>query len=343
VALPIIRTSDRGYFKRCRQLWDFTSKIRQNYEPVQRYPAFDFGTAIHRGLEVYYDPATWGDLPTMRENAREAFLASIRELHQKVMVGALDFEMRFDEEEELGQQMLDHYFIWAPKHDEFKPVFREIEFEVESTYLHSIVGLNGVPLVQPIPFLYQGRIDLIIEDEYGYWIVDHKTAAQFGDVQWLWLDDQCSSYAWAVQKMLGLQIRGVIYNQLRKSPPHPPKQLKYGGFSRAKNQDTSFEVYLKTLRQHGIDPHHYRDFLLYLKENPKEYIRRTKVTYTQQTLELVGQRIQREAREMLESPVIYPTPSQWNCNGCRFFAPCVALHEGRDSSILLAENYEVRA
>jgi hypothetical protein len=145
-----------------------------------------------------------------------------------------------------------------------------------------------------------------------------------------------------VQQKLGLEIRGVIYNQIRKTAPHPPKQLKRGGFSVAKNQDTSFEVYLRTLREHDIDPHYYRDFLLFLKENPKEYIRRTKVAYTQQTLEIVGQRIQREASEMLEDPTIYPSPSSWNCNGCRFFAPCVALHEGRDAQIVLDENYEVR-
>jgi CRISPR/Cas system-associated exonuclease Cas4 (RecB family) len=82
--------------------------------------------------------------------------------------------------------------------------------------------------------------------------------------------------------------------------------------------------------------------LLYLKQNPKEYIRRTRVNYTEQTLEIVGQRITREAKEMLSDPAIYPTPSQWNCNGCRYFQPCVATQEGRDADIILQENYVVR-
>ena len=52
----IVRTSDRGTFRRCRELWNFTSKIRENWEYVPGVEALDFGTAIHAALEVYYDP-----------------------------------------------------------------------------------------------------------------------------------------------------------------------------------------------------------------------------------------------------------------------------------------------
>ena len=311
-----IRTSDRGYFKKCRQLWDLTSRIRQDWEPIQRYPAFDFGTAIHAGLEAYYKPETWGDLPTMRSNACAAFRESFAALQKIVKVGDLEFELRFQDDIQLGIDMLEYYFTWAPKQDHFKPVFTEIEFEVP------IPGL-GVP--------YQGRIDLVVEDEYGYWIADHKSCKQFGDSSWLALDDQCSSYAWSLRQQLGLEIRGVIYNQLRKKPPAPPKLLKNGTFSVNRQQDTSFEVYLRTLRQHGIDPHYYRDILLYLKRNPKEYVRRTKISYNNDILDKVSERIQKEARDMIDPDIqIYPSPSPINCNGCRFFAPCLQIQEGRE-------------
>lgn len=337
----IIRTSDRNYFKRCRELWNFTSKIRENWEPIQRYRAFDFGTAIHAGLEAYYDPALWNDTqPVKNERARQAFKDSMKELQSLVRVGDVEIEMGFAEEMTTGLAMLDQYFSWAPKHDNWEPRFTEVEFEIECEVFETYLDESGVyRSAMLMPFLYQGRIDLVVEDEYGYWIIDHKTAKQFSDVQWLWLDDQCGSYAWAIQEKLGLEVRGVIYNQLRKSPPHPPRMLKSGAFSVAKNQDTSFEVYLRTLREHGIDPHYYRDFLLYLKQNPKEYVRRTKVNYTQKKLELIGKRIQKEAKEMINDPAIYPTPSQMNCNGCRFFAPCVAKQEGSDYETILHENY----
>ena len=329
----IIRTSDRMYFKRCRELWNFTSKIRENWEPVQRYPAFDFGTAIHAGLQAYYEPSTWGQKALMRTNAMDAFYASLSTLHQLVKMGDLEFEVRFDDEYEMGHRMLDYYFLWAPKVDNFVPLYVEIEFEVP------IPGLEGLAV-------YQGRIDLIVEvfDEegqsLGYWLIDHKTASQFGDTQWLWLDDQCSSYAWAIREQLGLEVRGVIYNQLRKKPPHPPNMLRSGSFSVNKQQDTTFEVYLRAIRQAGQNPSWYRDFLLYLKKNPKEFCRRTKVKYNERQLQIVGERIRREAIEMINDPVIYPSPSPMNCNGCRFFSPCLQVQEG--SEPYMEENYERR-
>lgn len=321
-------------FKSCRQRWDFTSKIRGNWEPIQRYLAFDFGSAIHSGLEAYYEPSTWGNKVLMQRNAIDAFRLFFADLESKVRVGDIEIEYRFDEQVELGTKMLEYYFTWAPKQDVgLEPIFTEIEFEVP------IPGLEGRAV-------YQGRIDLIVEvfidgKSIGYFIVDHKTISSFGDFQWLWLDDQGSSYAWAIKQQLGLDIRGVIYNHLRKKPPHKPRMLMSGGFSKAKNQDTTFEVYLKAIRDTGQDPRWYRDILLYFKQNPKEFCRRTTVHYSEQQLDIVEERIRKEAREMINPDVvIYPTPSPWNCNGCRFFGPCIQVQEGREPSM---ENYERRS
>lgn len=326
--MEIIRTSDRQYFKRCRQLWDFTSKIRQNFEPIQRIEALDFGTAMHSGLERYYDPLTWETGTLQQFNAKTAFLDSIKAVGTKVKIGALEFEERFEEQKELGLGMLEFYFAWAPSHDLFVPKLVEVEFEVP------IPGLNGV--------VYQGRIDLIVEDEYGYWLVDHKTTAQLAQTEWLALDDQCSSYAWAIREQLGLEVRGVIYNELRKKAPRKPSVLRSGALSVNKSQDTTYETYLATINELGYKAKAYDSILQYLKDNPKEFVRRTKVTYTSRMMDIVGKRIRAEAVNMLGDPDIYPTPSRFNCNGCRFFAPCLALQEGSDPQFILDEMYERR-
>jgi len=280
---------------------------------------------MHKGLEAYYQPVTFPN----PEGARQAFLSSIKEVESKVKVGPIDVELRFNELRELGLGMLDHYFLWAPSHDDFHPILVEVEFEVP------IPGLSDV--------VYQGRIDLVVEDDFGYWLVDHKTTAQFGDVEWLALDDQCSSYAWAIREQLGLEVRGVIYNELRKKAPRTPRVLTNGTLSVAKNQDTTFETYLRTLQEGGYNWKGYKGILRYLRDNPKEYVRRTKVMYRPETLALVEDRIRKEAQVMLNDPAIYPTPSRFNCNGCSFFRPCLALHEGRDPDIILDELYERRA
>lgn len=283
---------------------------------------------MHAALQAYYDPLTWNDPSLMRYNARQAFLLSIKEIGTKVKIGALEFEERFDELKELGLGMLEHYFLWAPSRDKFKPIYVEIEFEVP------IPGLDGV--------VYQGRIDLIVEDEYGYWLVDHKTTAQLAQTEWLALDDQCSSYAWAIKQQLGLEVRGVIYNELRKKAPRKPSQLRSGALSVNKSQDTTYETYLSTLRELGYKEQAYASILQHLKANPKEFVRRTKVTYNPRTLQIVENRIRAEAITMLGNPSIYPTPSRFNCNGCQFFAPCLAMHEGYDPQHILDEMYDKR-
>ena len=262
----IVRTSDRSTFKRCRVLWDWTSKIRQNYEPLRRIAAFDFGTAIHAGLEAYYDPETWWDDRAKKESyACVAFRESIRRVQLKVAEAGVEVDDGFAEERELGLGMLDHYFRWAPEHDDsLRPVLVEQEFEVP-LYAGSV---------------YQGRVDLVVEDRFGYWIVDHKTTATFGGTEWLALDDQCSSYAWALERQLGLRVRGVIYNELRKKLPHRPKLLNRGVLSLDKSQETTHDIYLQTILDEGFDPKPYTDFLAYLKEYPKEFFRRTRVTFT---------------------------------------------------------------
>jgi hypothetical protein len=146
----IIRTSDRKTFKRCRQLWDFSSKNRQNWSPLLRTPALDFGTAIHRGLQAYYEPSTWDNYDLRCKNAVEGFLSSIAEVEQKVRIAGLELELRFDEPRAVGMAMLDYYFKWAPQHDNFRPVLVEQEFSVP---------------VPGSPFLhYEGRVDLVVED-----------------------------------------------------------------------------------------------------------------------------------------------------------------------------------
>jgi hypothetical protein len=324
----IVRTSDRGTFKRCRQLWDFTSKIRQDLEPVQRIDALDFGTAIHAGLQAYYDPETWTDQLQMEQNALREFGKSMQDVELTIAeYGTVEADEKYRELRLLGHGMLGHYFLWAPNHDDgLMPVMVEQEFEVE--------------LYEDV--VYQGRVDLVMEDRNGYWIVDHKTASVLGGTEWLALDDQCSSYAWALRKQLGLEVRGVIYNELRKKVPVQPKVLKDGSLSTDKRQDTTHDIFLEAIISNGLDIEDYGGHLAFMTAYPKEFFRRTQVTFTLEMLDIAGERIRLEAVEMLEKPSIYPTPSRFNCTGCAFLAPCIALHEGRDYTTILKENYTRR-
>jgi len=347
----IIRTSDRIAFKKCRQQWNWSSKIRSDLEPNRSDFNLTFGTAIHRGLEHYYDPRLWNDVQAREALAIVEFVGALPKPPQDADP---EQEAAYCEAVDLGKGMLCNYFAWARKHDHFTPKYVEIEFEVpipvphDLTYLpegFSIYVIDGREYLdyQDEPIVYQGRIDLIVEDDWGaLWIADHKTAGKFYDTEFLQLDEQCSSYAWAIQEMLGIRVEGVLYNELRKTLPHPPKQLKSGKFSTDKSQETTYDLYVETLAQHGEDVLGYEPFLSWLQENEKPYFRRTQVHRSQRELALVGHRIAYEAIDMLNAPSIYPSPDRFTCGRCAFKTPCLALMDGSDHAWMLNELFHRR-
>lgn len=359
---PIIRTSDRNQFRRCRQKWDFGSKIRQGYEFVPGIEPLDFGIAIHSGAEVYYDPDRWNDPRALVQY--EATLAFIEHLEEwKKRLQSVDMwdaqRSRWEELMELGIGMLEHYYLWAPKHDtDLLPIKSEIEFEISIPVPESVrytvnmldrfrVGEEGqlqykieTPLGGPdslvrvewVDVLYQGRIDLLAQiiSTGKYAIVDHKSAAQFGQTEHLDLDTQCGSYKWALKRILNLDIDTVVYSEWRKAIPKPPKVLKSGYLSRNKAQATTVEMYVAEIERLGHDMAWYADFLPKLKENQTEYFRRNEVHRSDFELAAIERSICMEAIDMLNDPFIYPNPDRWNCNGCAFRTPCLMRQDGSD-------------
>jgi ATP-dependent helicase/DNAse subunit B len=334
-------------FKRCRQLWDFGSKIRQNYEPNVGIKALDFGTAIHSALEAYYDPVTWNHPSEIRQTAAiMAFTKAIEGFKQKALKvngdSELVYELEQDHQErmQLGMDMLAYYFLYSEEaDDDIIPIRTEVEFEVP------VLDLDRKPMVwKDEPVVYQGRVDLLAQVKHSgkYIIVDHKTAAQFGQTDWLALDEQCTSYGWALEHMLGLDISGIMYNQLRKKAPHPPKQLKDGSLSVNKQQDTTAQLFIAECKRLNQPVEQYQGFIDFLNADPKEFVRRTVIKRTQSEYEAQSRRIFMEAIDMLDTPMIYPNPSSMNCNGCQFFQPCLATQDGGDVEWFLDELYTKR-
>ncbi len=352
----IIRTSDRNTYRACRQQWDWVSKIRRNLEPAVRYAPFEDGSTWHDGLETYYEPSTWHLLSdestaeSVRHAARERLLATHNRnvtTAQQMSGGDLPSEMldQYDERLKTLQGMLDHYFMWASKADRFKPIKVEVEFEVpilDPTGREAKCECHGWAIV------YQGRLDGLVENyDFGnVWIKEHKTTGQMGRTEHLDLDPQCGSYAWAVQQQLGIPIGGIIYTQALKKAPHPPKRLltqRQGRwYSTNKQQRTTHDIFLRTLQENNEDPKLYQDFLLYLKEEGNPFFRRIEVHRNQHSLDYVGRMIYFEAMEMVHNPTIYPNPSYFNCNGCRFREPCIAKQNGYDHEFILEELFVSR-
>jgi len=351
----IIRTSDRGSFRSCRQEWDWSSKIRSNLEPAQRYAPFEDGTTWHEALAEYYFPGTWHllDNPLTAVAVHQAARDKLSQVHTEQVALAIQLYgeetlpderlVEYGERYDMLSGMLEHYFKWAPTVDNFTPVKIEIEFEVP------IETPNGkLYKIDNEPVMYQGRLDGLVQDPQGrYWIFEHKTAGQMGNTAWLELDAQCGSYAWAIQKQLGVRIAGIIYSRALKAVPKPAKALlkpyKGRNFSTNKQSRTTYALFTEQLKVAGEPETQYTEYLNYLRDKGNPFFDRLEVYRNEAALETMGRNIYLEAKEMLSQPAIYPSPNMFSCNFCRFREPCIAKQNGYDYQFILDELFVPRS
>lgn len=76
----------------------------------------------------------------------------------------------------------------------------------------------SVPLgvIDEIPIIWTGKIDLLVEWENQYWVLDHKTTSILGPsyFEQFFLSHQMRGYCWAAEKLLDKPISGAIINVL---------------------------------------------------------------------------------------------------------------------------------
>lgn len=101
--------------------------------------------------------------------------------------------------------------------------------------------------------IYRGRVDLLVRDEFGLWIVDHKTHKTLPDTTFRLLDPQSALYIWAAWEN-GLEVRGFIWNYVRTKVPTVPT-LAYEGKANERLSvaaiDTDYPTYYLGLKALG--------------------------------------------------------------------------------------------
>lgn len=383
-----IHTSERRSFRACRRRWDWL--FRQNYYPKVTAKPLEFGVAYHKAMETYYDPNTWSmDRDVIGQLSIVDFVDTCNAQRAKCLDDrneqALDYDAEedYNERVELGRGMLEYYYKHvAPKLDKgWKPVKVEIAFMVpvanpetgedaiwckcqecvDKATKH--FGSNPYTMLWPsyeseydppwkgLPVVYAGRLDMLAEDEYGYyWIFDWKTARTIAEqYEFLYLDDQIGSYVWALRK-LGLDIKGFVYHEQRKGFPVPPKQnqtTRLGRrFSVAKNQDTDYETYLRTISEsdaQALADGLYDEFLGFLRNEGITYYSRHQVAKSIEECEEIERNIGFEALDMIDPKLrIYPSAGRFGCTFCAFRQPCMERNSKGDFQYALDTLYERR-
>jgi hypothetical protein len=365
-----IHVSERRSFRGCRKRWNWA--YREGFVPDSPIKALEFGIAYHSAMEAFYNPETWDALTAEQRlgQAIEVFNRECDQQAQKYLTAnhlqelPLEQEQDFIERLELGEGMLTYYATYIhPKMDSwFKPVAVEIPFEVpvmdpDFPNVH-LTCTNSPACGQahensgPDSYVvYAGRVDMLVEDlRYGgYYIWDHKTAAQMmRDDGFLQLDDQIGSYCWALSHVLQLDICGFIYAECRKDYPREPKLLKrqMGGraFSTAANQATSLEIFEAHIIKHDAQAYLdgcYDEYIKFLKSaEATQFTQRFIIRKSKAELDSIGKNISMEAADMVDSKTrIYPSVGRYTCSTCAFRRPCLGEFMGEDVQYLLETEY----
>ena len=239
-----ITNSQAKTFLRCSQQYDY--KFSRLLTPRRVGLPLKRGSWLHELLETHYAGGDWKDK------------------HKEL---TKEFMKLFEEEREYYGDlptickniMLAYLYRWRDEDSEWTVIETERKFEVE------------LPKGNTLVF----KVDAIIEDDYGRWLVEHKSHKTIPNDNYRFIDIQSARYVWGLNQ-LGWDIQGVIWNYIRTKEPTKPPQLKRGGISMARKYDTELFTFLRALREYGLNPADYRDKILTLK-NHSTYFRRERV------------------------------------------------------------------
>lgn len=235
---PILTNSMLTAFRRCIKQAEF--KYVHRLKPLRLGGPLKRGTWVHALLE---EDAKGGDW---------------RKLHKQL---SRQFNEMFDEEKDFYGDMpteiarvMKSYF-WHYKHDPWKYLETELELTAELP--------NGV--------LLRIKFDALIENQWGLWLVDHKSHKTLPNLEYRMLDTQSPIYTWVAHQN-GYPVNGFIWNYLRWKAPTIPK-MAYAGTKRQRLSlsaiDTDYPTMKRALKQYkeewGIDPKDYQDRLDRLK------------------------------------------------------------------------------
>lgn len=328
--IAVIRTSDRGGFKRCRRRWGWQSHLRGNLTTIEGVSPLWFGTGIHFALEDFHGYKTYS-------HPRLAFEDYVRATYRQEKSTGKKLPYNWPDLVVLGRGMLEYYTdTWLVARDPLKTLIWQGIPQVE---VHAVVE---------VPFrnkwydkvYYAVTLDRIVEGDDGFlYIVDYKTAQRI-QTQFFQTDPQISAYCWIASKLYpGRQIGGFIYQQHRKDVPLPPRVLGDGTVSISRSQLTTHRHYRRALiNLYGsveAAPSETIEFLNWLntQETPSRdrYIRRDWVYRNQHQIEAEGTKVLMELDEMLNKDLpLYPSPTRECGNMCSFNSACISMDDGSD-------------
>jgi hypothetical protein len=255
----------------------------------------------------------------------------------------IEFSKLFDEEKDrIGDLPRDckrtmKAYLWHYKEDPWK--VHDVEFVLEVTL--------------PDGATYRCKLDMLVENQYGLWIVDHKNHKTLPKLDFRMLDAQSALYIWAALKNK-IPVQGHIWNYLRSKAPAVPQLLKDGSRLSKTVVDTDFLTYGSAIKRYGLDPRDYMERLQYYKRQrytPGEM--QTSTFFRRDTLEKSPAMLKRVATEAYQTHLrmhsyhwdhvdaIERHPSNACLFQCSYLDICTADLFSGNSELLVRQRYKV--
>lgn len=311
-----IHVTDRRTFKKCRRAYRYAI-VERLATPETKVDALWIGSAGHQGLANYYELNRDGTFFTV-ESGTQAALAGWREYCSN------SEEKPNAEQEHLSCELLSRYVAKYFATDQFKVKHVEVPIELQ---------FGDVTLVL--------TLDLLVEWKGHLWIVDHKFLAKIPSHRQLEMDDQMTAYIWGARKA-GYNVRGAIYNIIRKKLPVEPDLLQSGKLSTRSNMDTDYVTYMEAITRRGLSPDDYKEFLAKLQDQEDDYFHREIVIRNKTELNLFELNLMAEFRDMASPDLVYyPNPGD-QCTMCKFQQLCKSENEGADTKLLRQTYYRLK-
>lgn len=219
-------------FRRCPKQTEY--KYIERLQPKVMGRPLRLGTWMHSLQEVQGKGGDW------------------KEEHERL---TKKWDLLFDEEKDaVGNLPQDCYnlfksYLWYYKADEWK--YLDTEFTLECEF--------------PDGSLFRCKVDNLIENQYGLWIVDHKWHKTLPNHDYRILDAQSADYVWCALQN-GIPVQGHIWNYGRSKVPTYPEELKAGGPARWESCDTDYPTMVRWFKEHpDVDANRYAAKLRYLK------------------------------------------------------------------------------
>lgn len=105
--------------------------------------------------------------------------------------------------------------------------------------------------MMPNGHLFRGRVDLLVENAFGLWIVDHKTHKRMPDWDYRMVDEQSPLYIWAAREN-GYPVKGFIWNYLIMDSLSRPRVVKAGDrFYKGEGASCDYPTMVRLLKELG--------------------------------------------------------------------------------------------